>query len=171
MNLTNHPKKTTKQLLTSLSRRLEAKSGLAQNGCVEWFGCRDVYGYGVLKCGPKMIKAHRGAWFLMTGEMPSSDVVVMHICDNRRCINAAHLRVGTNDENMRDMVAKGRASRGEVHPRTTLTNDQVAWVKAARRNGWRVKAIAVEVGCKEPVIWGILGGRTWRHVSAEGATT
>jgi len=40
-------------------------------------------------------------------------LVVMHACDNRSCINPDHLSVGTARDNVRDMIAKGRAVHKE----------------------------------------------------------
>lgn len=48
---------------------------------------------------------HRFIFFQSTGENPE---VVMHLCDNRKCININHLRAGTRSENSRDMTLKGR---------------------------------------------------------------
>lgn len=54
------------------------------------------------------VGAHRAAWFFQHGQLPPSDVLLCHSCDNPTCVRPSHLFTGTNDTNMRDMVAKGR---------------------------------------------------------------
>jgi hypothetical protein len=54
-------------------------------------------------------RAHRVAWYLLRGEIPTGQHV-MHTCDNPRCVNPDHLQLGTHAANMHDMARKGRAN-------------------------------------------------------------
>ena len=75
--------------------------------CVNYKGYVGNAGYG-LDYDPetqKTISAHRLAFKQANGFLPK---VVMHICDNPICINPEHLKAGTQSENIKDCVAKGR---------------------------------------------------------------
>jgi hypothetical protein len=74
-------------------------------------------GYGVVgTTRPKTALAHRVAWELVNGPIPAG-MVVAHRCDNRRCVNPAHLFIGTQKDNVHDMLAKGR-QRNQFKHRT-----------------------------------------------------
>lgn len=78
--------------------------------CHWWTSTIGNGGYGMIWAGAGMRLAHRLA-FLLAGGQPGAEVV-MHTCDNPLCVNPAHLRAGTYKENMQDMAAKGRSTRG-----------------------------------------------------------
>lgn len=78
-------------------------------GCIEWLGPydRDGYGHGRLHPKAKLQRIHRLAYSLVVGSIPKGKVI-MHMCDNRKCFNPAHLLLGTQSENIQDMWDKGR---------------------------------------------------------------
>lgn len=89
-----------------LAERLWSRVELAgPDDCWEWTASRLNRGYGSF--APGMV-AHRVAYEITYGPIPPG-LYVMHTCDNPPCSNPRHLRVGTPQENVDDMVAKGRS--------------------------------------------------------------
>lgn len=93
------------------------------DACWEWRGGLDTGGYGHFNVpgdGGRLraARAHRMAWTLRHGDPGESHV--LHRCDNRLCVNPAHLFLGTNADNVADKVSKGRQAKGWV--RTSCKN-------------------------------------------------
>ena len=84
-----------------------------ENECWEWSLSKDKDGYGNVKKEKKNLRAHRIAWKLTYGDIPSG-LMVLHKCDNPTCCNPKHLFLGTNTDNMQDMVRKGRGNGGRL---------------------------------------------------------
>ena len=76
------------------------------DGCWVWNGATDGDGYGCFSYAGKSYRAHRIA--LELDGRPPGEMFACHHCDNPSCVNPDHLFVGTNKDNMVDMVAKGR---------------------------------------------------------------
>lgn len=93
-----------KQLMLKL---LECSKLNNENGCLEWFRCRNNRGYGQMNINHKRYLTHRISYFLFNGDF-DQNLKIMHSCDNPRCINPTHLKVGTQADNMMDMKLKGR---------------------------------------------------------------
>lgn len=75
--------------------------------CWLWRGSIDEFGYGRFYVVKNEWSTHRFAWRITRGEI-ATGLVVMHACDNPPCVNPAHLSLGTQADNLRDMDAKGR---------------------------------------------------------------
>ena len=75
--------------------------------CIEWPGRLQTGGYGQVKRGGRHVLVHRLEWALANGPIPTG-LCVLHRCDNPRCYNLAHLFLGTQGDNVRDCIAKGR---------------------------------------------------------------
>lgn len=75
--------------------------------CIEWTGAKAGNGYGTVWMAGRMAYAHRVAWEKENGPIPSG-MCVLHLCDNPPCTNPAHLFLGTQRDNVADMLSKGR---------------------------------------------------------------
>ena len=73
------------------------------DGCWMWTAGRDGDGYGSYRNK----RAHRVAWQLTRGPIPDG-LVVCHSCDNPACVRPDHLFLGTQQDNIQDMLRKGR---------------------------------------------------------------
>lgn len=133
--------------------------------CWDWQGYVNPVGYGKLTHKGKTYRAHRLAWQFFHGNDIPDGMVVFHTCDNRRCVNPYHLELGTQADNMTDKAAKGRQHRGENHPRTSITEDQVRQIRALSASGLSNSKIARHLNVSASSVKHILQGNSWRHVT------
>ena len=77
------------------------------DGCWLWTAGTNINGYGRLSVNRIAILAHRYSWALHNGEIPKG-MCVMHKCDNPPCVNPDHLEMGSQQDNLKDMLSKGR---------------------------------------------------------------
>lgn len=75
--------------------------------CIEFEGMKDKTGYGRILVDGRRVAAHRVEWERVHGPIPTGKVI-MHICDNRACVNIGHLQLGTQSENIQDCANKKR---------------------------------------------------------------
>jgi HNH endonuclease len=142
------------------------------NGCWLWTGCTDhrkPHPYGRMRWKGRQIKAHRIAWILTYGEIPDG-LWVLHKCDVPLCVRPDHLFLGTNLDNVRDSIAKGRwvipkhHLVGEAHYNAKLTDDDVLLARQMFRDGVSQRQIARTLDIAFQQIWRIVHGKSWKHL-------
>lgn len=163
--------------------------------CWIWMAARDKDGYGKIRTGGRDHRAHRVTWALANGDLPADKPLILHRCDNPQCVRPDHLRPGTNDENMAEMAAKGRVSRGDAHwsslhperrargsrngaysqphrvrrgegnGRARLTEDQVREIRRRHAGGESSRKLGRKFGVAMSTILRISSREIWAHVN------
>lgn len=137
--------------------------------CWIWQGSKDAYGYGQAYLAGYSRKAHRLAWQIFNGDIPSG-FCICHSCDVRSCVNPLHLFLGSVADNMRDMTAKGRnimqtspwlakTQFGERNGSSKLTDAQRFQIWDKRTSGVTQFELAKEFGVSQSTISKVIGRR------------
>ncbi len=119
------------------------------NGCWEWQLSLSTRGYGRVTFHPKTYRAHIISFSLTKGEIPKGKLVC-HSCDNPKCVNPSHLFLGTQKENVQDMIKKGRLSK--KRSKHADSKSQYPGVSLRKESGkWRARIMRDyhTVWCKE----------------------
>jgi hypothetical protein len=168
---------------------------VAKNGsddCWLWIATT-THGYGAFhKTGGNGLNvgAHRFAFALSYGVIPEG-MHILHTCDNRACCRnddegwyfangtwhprRGHLWLGTNEDNVADMMAKGRYRQGTLphgtdHPNAKLTDADVAAIRASFTGAHgQVAQLTRQYGVSRTLIGLIVEGKVWKHVTASSS--
>lgn len=126
--------------------------------CIEWKGAINSSGYGVTWKGGKTVYAHRA---IIDAQ---EDEIVMHTCDNKKCVNPHHLKFGTYAENSQDMVDKGRQAKGEQCGNVKLIEEHVYEIR--KLNGLlSSREVAKQFSISKTNVLDIWKGRIWKHLT------
>lgn len=131
--------------------------------CWEWTGSTNRYGYGRYWYQEHEHPAHRLAYELTYGPVPSN-LLVCHRCDNRRCVRPDHLFLGTTADNTRDRHQKQRDARGERVNTAKLTATQVLAIRRLYTEGTTIANLARQYGVSDSAIEFIIHRRNWKHL-------
>lgn len=135
--------------------------------CIDHGLCGDASGYGQRLTNGKHALVHRLAYADANGfDEATMGGVVMHACDNPRCVNPLHLSLGTHKLNAQDRENKGRRKSlvGELHQNSKLTSMDVKTIRAryvprCKING--SNALAREFGVAQSQVSRITRGEQW----------
>jgi hypothetical protein len=121
-------------------------------------------GYGRVNVNRKSYLAHRLSYEFLNGELPK-DKLVLHHCDNARCVNPHHLYAGTHQNNAVDRASRKPNSfaHGEKSGHAKLTDDQVISIRQDSRSCY---AIAKQYGVSPGLISMVKNRKVWKHLGA-----
>ena len=123
--------------------------------CWEWQASVGSHGYGKFTQGRQWeMTSHRLAYTLEHGEIPRGQVV-RHKCDNKRCCNPAHLELGSQGDNIRDMFKRRKGKWKK------LDFQQAQEIRRRVTAGERGMDLADEFGISRPMVSSIKNRQTW----------
>lgn len=110
----------------------------------------------------RLYRVPRLVWQFVNGQIPDATPFVLHTCDNRRCCNPRHLFLGTNLDNVRDMIAKGRNSppppglRGLDNGMGKLSDADRKLIKSSYLPGVSQRELAARFQVSQRLVWNVL---------------
>ena len=147
--------------------------------CWLWTGAVQNSGYGYMNNQQhRKQTVHRISWELNYGSIPRHKLVCHH-CDNKLCVRPSHLFIGTQADNLSDMVYKGRSllgerhwshlhpdwvTRGTKHGNAKLNPLFVKTIRRLNRAGFTYKELGARFGVSPTNIGAVVRRLTWRHV-------
>ena len=138
---------------------------LPSTECWEYQGFLNHDGYGQYTDKQHKTKRAHREMFRHSCEPVSSNEVVRHTCDNRACCNPNHLIKGSQKDNMRDCVERGRlpSRAGEINGRATITRATALDIRKVYSSGmWSYGLLAQLFDMPRSTIINIIKERTWK---------
>lgn len=132
------------------------------SGCWLWTGCVTDDGHGRFWVNGAQPPAHRASWRLHAGAIPDG-AQVLHKCDVACCVNPNHLYLGTDADNARDRVMRGRSAPvdKENAPNAKLTQVQVDEMRLLRAQGATQRLLSAQFGISRSQVYNIVNRRQW----------
>lgn len=158
-----------------LEKLLEKIERIPFSGCHIWMASCMKNGYGQIGYKGTNAYAHRVSWLLQKGPIPDG-MNVLHRCDTRCCINPDHLFLGSQMDNIHDMMRKGRENmkssrrgnplrknlrKGESHGMAKITAENVKEIRLRYAAGEQQKALGAEFGIKQAQVSRIVLNQSW----------
>ena len=141
----------------------------ASGSCHVWTGSSDPHGRGRFALRRYPTLAPRVAYRIANDRDPGA-LSVLHRCDNPRCVNPAHLTLGTQSDNLKDAASKGRTARGSKNGQCRkagkLNEHNVREIKRAIMAGAKTSSLAAQYGVGQSQISNIKSNSKWSWVDA-----
>jgi len=166
-----HNGKKSPKVKKTILEKFNEKYDIDSTGCWIWNGSKNTDGYGQIGFNYKQYLAHRLAYELFKDIIPER-LFVCHECDNPSCVNPEHLFLGTHQDNMDDMVAKGRSpkQRGEAGSTHVLTEEQAQYILDFKHYHGSLTMLAKEFTVDVSTIFYVKSGKSWSHLKRNKIT-
>lgn len=142
-----------------------------ESGCWVFNGPKSAEGYGILYHKGRRTGAHRWAYEMWVGPIPEDKPVIRHTCDNPPCINPDHLIAGTQIDNIKDRVERGRnrkgGNKGEDNAAARLTWEKVGAIRQAHLDGESITSLAEKYDISYNWCWNIVRYKRWNSRTTE----
>ena len=152
----------------SIRDRLLLRAQLEPSGCWLWTGTvfRDT-GYGQITYDKKVQSVHRLSLHVFRGFSLDPKIMVLHLCDVKRCYNPKHLYLGDHAANTRDAHLRKRFKSGAHHPMAKLDEAKVIKIRKLIAAGHSYSGIAKKFGVDSSLIGLIKRRKAWACVKGE----
>lgn len=133
---------------TQLARFHESYTKNPDTDCWEWNLHLSPDGYGRCYFNGVNVRAHRLSYELYNGAYPRH-FLVLHKCDNPKCVNPEHLRLGTHQDNMQDKKDRKRSkgiNKGVKNRAAKLSDEDVIEIQSMLKQGIKQQIIADHFG-------------------------
>ena len=134
-----------------------------QTRCWQWTAAGKHYG--VFWYKGKNVSSHRISYFIDHKIWPD---MVLHKCDNKKCVNPAHLYSGDVRQNALDASLRGRLVVGAANNKTKLSVEKVIFIKHQLKQGVSMLRLANAHGVSHQAIRNIVCGKAWAYVCISG---
>lgn len=141
------------------------------NECWNWMGSKMGRGYGIFQLATKNpVYAHRFSYEIhhpLSLSIVDIPYLIRHSCDNRLCVNPYHMCLGTDAENVRDRVERGRANsvQGERQGHSILTAEKVLEIRELWATGhYTLKELYETYNVSKSCIHSVVARKSWFHI-------
>lgn len=133
------------------------------DSCWIWKGTCFHVGYGAFWFKGNHQYAHRISYEMFKGKIEDGKLVC-HTCDNRKCVNPAHLFLGKKQDNVSDMMIKKRHAKGQMKINHKLIDKNIPIMRILRLRGYSYKRIGEIFGVNPETSRMACLGITWKHI-------
>ena len=131
--------------------------------CWLWIGSTYICGYGRMSWNGKTQSSHRISWKLKFGEIPNN-LFVLHKCDEKLCVNPDHLFLGTQRDNILDLVKKGRNAKHHSRKWKQLRKRSIIRIRKLYEEFKNYSKIANIYKVSRVTIMNVVKRKTWKHI-------
>lgn len=136
-----------------------------KSGCWIWKWRLNKDGYGMMNWNNKNTFAHRVSYEINNDICPGN-LSVCHHCDNPSCVNPSHLFLGTQKDNVQDMMSKSRNRplQGSNHPNSKINEETAQLIFKQLKDGLSPTLIAKKLSVSRDIVYSLKYGVGWKHL-------